>query len=121
MKQLNRVGHKAHNRFFQLPAGLVAFGKAICSASVAPRLLFSLLFIVAPHFAHAEAWDDGSNSVLDAINSVIRPLGIIGIMVCGLGGFLGWFQWKTAGMVVGGIFITVAAPSIYDYFSSAVG
>jgi type IV secretory pathway VirB2 component (pilin) len=105
---------------FHLPAGLVAFGKALCSASVAPRLLFSLLFIVAPHFAHAEAWDDGANSILDAARTIIRPLAILAIIGCGIGAGMGMFAWKTAGQVAGGIFIAVGADAIYDYFSSAV-
>lgn len=121
MKPTYRVGHKFGNRYFVLPRGLTAFGKALLSPRVAASLAYVLLLMIGPQFAHAEPWDDGANSILDGFRSIMRPVAIIAIIVLGCLAFFGQLAAKTAAMAAGGIFITVGADAIYDYFSGAVG
>ena len=116
-----RVGHKTQNRLFHLPAKLIALGKAILSPRIAINFAYILLMLLGPQFAHAEPWDEGADSIVEAIRSVMRPLAIIAIIVLGCLAFFGQLAMKTAAMAAVGIFITVGADAIYDYFSSAVG
>jgi len=116
-----RVGHKTQNRTFHLPANLIALGKAILSPRIAINFAYILLMLLSPQFAHAEPWDEGADAVVEAIRSVMRPLAILAIIGCGIAAAFGQLAFKTAGLIAAGIFITVGADAIYDFFSGAVG
>jgi type IV secretion system protein VirB2 len=114
------VGHKTQNRLFHLPAGVIAFGKALLSPRIAATLATVLLMLLGPQLAHAEPWDAGADSIVEAVRSVMRPLAILAIIACGIAAAFGQLAFKTAGLIAAGIFITVGADAIYDFFSAAV-
>ncbi len=59
---------------------------------------------------------DASDSVLDTINAILRPVSLIAIVVCGLAGAFGKMEWGTVGKVAAGILIANSAVTILDFF-----
>jgi type IV secretion system protein VirB2 len=109
------------NRMFCLPQGLIVFFRALANPRIALHIAWAGLLIAGPQFAHAEPWDEGADSIVEALRTIIRPIAIIAIIVCGLLALVGKMAWGTVGMVAGGIFITVGSDAIYDFFSDAIG
>lgn len=72
--------------------------------------------------AHAEAWDDAAQGIQDAMyGSIGTTLAIIGVAGCGLAAFFGKMSFEKAGMVIAGIVVFFAAPSIVGYVKGKLG
>jgi type IV secretion system protein VirB2 len=121
MNKIRQTGHKFGNRMLYPPHGLPAFFKSLANPRIALQFAWAALLIAGPQFAHAEPWDEGADSIIEALRTIIRPIAIIAIIVCGLLAMAGKMAWGTVGMVAGGIFITVGSDAIYDFFSDAIG
>lgn len=88
-----------------------------------PLLLFAALLGLSSGSAWADTdgsalttVTDASDSVLDTINAVLRPVSLIAIIVCGLAGAFGKMEWGTVGKVAVGILIANSSVTILDFF-----
>lgn len=91
-----------------------------------PLLMFALIVVLQTGITSSAFADtdgsalttvtDATDSFLDTINAILRPVSLIAIIICGLAGAFGKMEWGTVGKVAVGILIANSATTLLDFF-----
>lgn len=102
---------------------LIFIAKHYARAS-SPLLMFALIVVLQNGAATSALADtagtlttvtDATDSVLDTVNAILRPLSLLAIIGMGIAGGFGKMEWGTVAKISAGILIANSAVTIVDF------